>query len=145
MAKIYETQKDFEQDKLKDQAADMNLKAGSQAILGMSSMVLGSVINDYNTKQTGGLKFASLALIAVGAIEFVRSLFTGSKASDLTLKKERLGPPVVVLPPEMGGSTIVDSAQLDNPSCGCKLKHTQAVQPKTLLEQAVKSEIPLAK
>lgn len=135
MAKIYETQKDFEQDKLKDQSKDQYLKAAGQMSTGLASALGASIVDSINTKNSTGMRVASSLLNIFGIIEVVRSLFTASKGHDLALKHERMGPQAVVLPLE----TVPNG---NGESCN-KCKHTQTIQPTTLLEQAARTDSTL--
>lgn len=141
MAKIYETQRDFEQDKLKDQVKDTNLRAASHAVVGTSAALLGSAVNNLNTERSGGLKAVSWALLAVGVVEWVRSLFIASKGRDLAKEHERMGPQTVIFPPEIAVQSAMGMSVAGEPSCTtCKHKASRTVQPTTLLERAEKSD-----
>src|SRR5581483_4826383 len=99
MAKIYETKEDFERDKLKEQAQGLRLSAEKQSGLGMS-LIGGSFLADLFHQQKpetrGWLRYTSFLLAFTGIIEAVRSWFTSSKAHNLELQSERLGPEQVV-------------------------------------------------
>lgn len=137
MAIIYETQKDFEQDKLKEQSKDLYLKSANEVGTGLASALLGSVVSSVNTKNSTGLGFVSSALNIIGVVQVVRSFFTASKAHNLQLERERMGSQTVVLPP--------DAPDIGCQSCSGKAKHSQAIQPTTLLEQAEKRFMALAR
>jgi hypothetical protein len=65
----------------------------------------------------------------------VKSWITGSKAHDLELQRERLGPAQVVLPQE-----LAMAAEPEKECAPCKLKKFGELhQPKTLAEHAEKT------
>ncbi len=138
MAVIYETKEDFERDKLKDQVKDVSLHGERQASLGLASVIGGTIVDTINTKRTGGLRLASIALNVVGIVEIVKSMFTASKAHDLRLKHERMGPQVSVIPSDSEIPTM-------EPARCCNRKHTANIQPTTLIEQAQRPEEPLVR
>ncbi|MEK6747177.1 MAG: hypothetical protein AABY33_09140 [Pseudomonadota bacterium] len=138
MAIIYETQTDLEREKLKDQSTDVYIKSAEQAATGMTSVVLGSLINDFNNKDSGAMRLASLAASVFGAVKVVQSLFTANKAHNLKLEKERLGPQTIVFPPDGHTSSGSSMAVVGEKPCCEKGNCDRNIQPKTLLEQAEK-------
>lgn len=119
MAKIYETHKDFERDKLKDQARDMREVSNSQGYLGTTLFAAGWITRLYNEAARaprGWVNTLSWALEVVGLVGMVKSWFTSHKAHDLAMQRDRLGPEHVVLPPEMGAA----QQQQDCTSCAVK-------------------------
>lgn len=143
MAIIYETQKDFERDKLKDQARNMSFKSSEQMGNALAASLLGVFIDSANTKKSVGLNIVSGALAAVGIVELVHSLISRSKARDLRLQHERMGPQTVILPPEIPAAVNVMQTMNDKACCG--KRYSQTIQPATLLEHAAKPEATLAR
>ena len=137
MAKIYETKEDFEKDVLKDQAKDLRLQAANQSSYGLALTGLGLGIENFARnlgKTSGWLSLVTIGTSVVGLMELIRGWSTDSKAHDLELKRERLGPETIVLPPDM---PLNDASEKD---CGCKFKRfTKTSNPTSLTEQAVNS------
>lgn len=134
MAKIYETSADFEKDKLREQAGELRQRAEAHnkaSWMMLAGALLADLWNITKRVPSRVLSVAGWAMFAGSVIETFKSWQTHSKAHDLELKRERLGPEIAVLPP---------GAENDK-ECGCKSKH--AVSPKTLLEQAAKTGFPL--
>ncbi|MEZ5691779.1 MAG: hypothetical protein R3D71_08970 [Rickettsiales bacterium] len=95
MATVYETQKDYEQNKLKEQASKLNYKAESQFSTGAVSGLVGVAVDNYNLRKASpstGLSWAASILNIVGIIQVVRSFLTRNRAHDLSLERERMGP-----------------------------------------------------
>jgi hypothetical protein len=142
MAKRYDTQEDFQRDVLKDQAQNLRLSAERQSgwgatLVGMS--FLGDLLNSGPVKR-GWLGVASSVVGIIGIIESVRAWFTHSKAHNLELERERLGPEQIVLPSEMGGH----SADAALTPCE-KKKFADAVNAQSLMEQAAREQAPMAR
>lgn len=137
MAKIYETQQDFERDMLAEQATGLREKAHKHDGTGWALM-LGSVLVDlWNTTRrysSRAMSFASGVLAVAGIIEWIQGWRTHSRAHDLDLQRERLGPGMIVLPPPEGQALAQDE------ECqACKLKsHRHARLRKTPLDFAEK-------
>lgn len=130
MAKIYETHKDFERDKLEQQSNALELKAQRQSNTGWALMAASLVADGWNMVKatpSRALSWTSGVLSIVGVIEWIQSWRTGSKANDLRMERERLGPARVVLPPE------------DVPA---DRSFAQGMQSKTLLQHAEKTDNP---
>ncbi len=132
MAIIYETQKDLERDKLKEQSQDTYLKAANQGGTGLAAFVVSSFIDCFNSNDSKALHLAGWVATIFGGVKVVQSLFNASKAHSLELSKERLGPQTVIYPPDVGGHGTAGEKEC----CG-KNKHSD-IKPKTLLEQAEK-------
>ena len=137
MAKIYETKEDFAKDALKDQAKDLRLKASRQAGTGSSLIIADffvQMLRASGTIKSGLVGIAGSVMGIGGVVQIIRSWFTDSKAHDLEMKRERLGPETIVLPPDM---PLNDTPEKD---CGCKFKKfSNIINPTSLTEQAVNS------
>ena len=147
MAKIYETQADLEKDVLKQQAQNLRLQASRQGGSGgglISLNLFTELWHATGRNLPGWLRTAGNILGIVGIIKIVRSYFTDSKAHNLELQRERMGPTTVVLPPEI---TVAHGAPAQedgiDPSCGCPLKRHAASHPTSLLEQAMRGDTTL--
>jgi hypothetical protein len=140
MAKIYETQDDFERDKLREQAKDLRLKSEKQVTSGMGWVIV-STIPSLFSRRPAWLDYLATLVGIVGIIDLVRSWGTSSKAHDLELQRERLGPGVVVLPPR-ADEVALAGAQKDD--CGA-CKHTKlANAPKSPLDYVEKvADLPV--
>lgn len=153
MAKIYETQKDFEQDKLDEQSKGLHIKSGDEFIEGVGIGAVGSIASYFSKSRAVALLSSALNLVGIGFM--IKSFFTRSKANDLELERDRLGPQHIVLPPDMPESDNLATVRSwfptaasvnfvenqDNPpekDCGCPHKHG----PKSLLEHALTSSDP---
>lgn len=132
MAIIYETQADFERDKLKDQSKDMFVQSANQVTTGLVSAVVGSLINNYNTNDSGFMKFAGLMAYTFGAVKIVQSFFTMNKSHNLHLEKERMGPQTVIFPPD-----VQSGVENGGKECCGKSKFSN-VKPTSFREQAEK-------
>ena len=139
MAKIYETKEDYAKDVLKDQAKDLHLKSEKQAGWGSSLILLNFFVDLLHAR---GARVSSLvqtvagALGFVGIFKFVQSWMTGGKARDLEMQRERLGPEIAILPPD------ITPANTPEKECApCKMKrYAAALGPTSLMDQAVKGE-----
>lgn len=134
MAIIYETQKDFEREKLKDQSKDMYLKSANQGGTGLAAYVLGTIASsfDRNSEKTGILSFVGFGLAVFGVVKVVQSLFTGHKAHSLHLEKERMGPQTVIFPPD-----VQSGVENGGKECCGKSKFSN-VKPTSFREQVEK-------
>lgn len=137
MAIIYETKEDFERDTLKEQSKSTYTQSLEQFSGGAVAVMVGSLIDDYNPKKNNVLWLASVALMIGGGIQAIRSMFTASKAHNLKLEKERLGPQTVVFPPDVpvASDMPVAGSNVEKACCSGKCHN---VKPTTLLEQAEK-------
>jgi len=130
MAIRYDTPEDFERDKLKEQALRTHLAAEQQARSGLGWLIISSIPSLFNNVPRW-VRWTADVMGVVGIIGVVRSWFTTSKAHNLELERERLGPQMVVLP---------DGAAARDVSCGCSLKsYTDWQEPKTHMDYAAKS------
>lgn len=148
MAKIYQTHKDYERDQLDKQAMDLRLAASSEARTG-SALFAGSLLLDLLNTAKGGMRhvltIVSGALFIGSIVEAVKSWRTNSRAHDLELERQRLGPAQVVLPADMHAPGEMEPTAPTKASC-CKSKRIQeALAGKTLLEHAEKPVDPGSK
>ena len=142
MAKRYDTQEDFERDKLKEQANDLRIK-GTQQFAGGMWLIVGSFISDgireLKPQNRQWMSYLSRGLTFAALIEGARSYFTHREADRLAMQRDRMGPEHVVLPADM-------SAPSQEQDCSYISKNfTSSVGHQTLLEQAIKSEQPLTR
>ncbi|NBX03255.1 MAG: hypothetical protein EBR02_04180 [Alphaproteobacteria bacterium] len=138
MAKIYETKDDFKRDKLDEQAKNLRLRKSEQGNSGMTLLggsFLAEIYHARSPETRGWLATVGSIMGIVGMIEIVRSWMTGSKAHDLELERERMGPQHVVLPA---------GAAPDKDCAPCMLK-TGRIEPKTLAEHAQTSDTLLGR
>lgn len=138
MAIIYETKEDFERDKLKDQAKDMELKAEKQSGLGLAFVIGGTIVDYLNKKGSSGLRWTSTALNIVGFVEVVKSMFTSHKAHDLKLQRERMGPQEVIIKGDVPPAEVLEMAAAHGEK---PCSHCDHHKPKTLLEHAEKGDV----
>lgn len=137
MAKIYETQADFEKEVLEKQAQELRMRAETQnkaSWMMLAGALLADVWNLTKRVPSRVLSVAGWAMFIGSVVETFKSWQTHNRAHDLELKRERLGPETAVLPPGENDKEKED--------CGCKTKYAA---PKTLLEQALRSDLPLSR
>lgn len=135
MAKRYDSQDDFKKDALREEVLKTQVKAERQATSGMA-LIGGSLLADFfhqrEPESRGWLQILSLGLTIAGITQAIRSWITSMRGHTLETERQKMGPLVVVLPPEQGGA---------EPECGCKDKlHAQPIGSKTLLAQAIRSD-----
>ena len=100
MAKIYETREDFKKDKLTEQAHALRTQAHQQDSLGFSMMAgsfLAGMFNSARAQTSKGLAFLETVLAIGAVVEWIQAWRTGSRAHDLELQRDRMGPTEVVL------------------------------------------------
>lgn len=138
MAKIYETKEDFQRDVIEAQAKDLRLRSERQASSGLALIGLSFIPSVVRVPRW--IEFVATVTGIVGAIDVVRSWFTGHKARDLEMHRERMGPGHLVLPAEMAaGLSVVHAPQKHEECSACRHKKmTDALKPKTLGEYADK-------
>ena len=136
MAKIYETREDFERDKLAEQAGALRLKAERQSGNGLAWLVASSIPAIFSKRAW--VDFAAAALSIVGITQLVKAWRSGSKAHDLELERERLGPEVIRLPADMLGSAPAHSVGEECKPC----RQQQALKPRSLMDFAHKNTEP---
>jgi hypothetical protein len=116
MAKIYQTDEDFQRDKLAEEASRLRLEAEKQSGFGhaISAMGFFGLMMSYmkhhpsdpkatHGKAAGAWLIGGFTGLAVGVIEWIRSWRTGNKARDVELQRHALGAGTVVMP---SGNTI---------------------------------------
>lgn len=138
MAIIYETQQDFERDKLKEQSKNTYTKSLEQAVIGSGAFIVGLLIDEANPKKNNILWLASLALMVGGGVQGIRSMFTAGKAHSLQLEKDRLGPQTVIFPPDVPVASDMPVAGSNSEKACCAGNKCHNVKPTSLLEQAEK-------
>ena len=139
MAKIYETKEDFQRDVLKDQAADLRLKSSEQNATGLaylSGSVLVDLWNRGRQSASAGLSIVSGALFIASIVNWVKSWRTSSRAHDLELERERLGPQAVVLPAEQASSLSAQQAHHDHECKTCKHRLGRLMKAQSHVEHA---------
>lgn len=138
MAIIYETKTDYEREKLKDQSNNTYMQAASQGATGMASVIVGSLIHDFNNKDSGAMRLMGNVANIFGIIKVVQSFMTGNKAHNLKLERDRLGPQNIVYPPDvpLAADMPVAGSNVEKACCAGSKCHN--VKPTTLLEQAEK-------
>lgn len=138
MAKIYQTPADLERDTLKDQVHQKSAEGLSQSVTA-GNFLFGAILSEWIRERKpdtrGWMSYLTWGAILVGAVQMVKSWMTFSKAHNLQLERERLGPENVVYPPDMPQS---QPAML----CCQGKSHAAAVGAKTLLEHAQKTDVP---
>jgi hypothetical protein len=132
MAIIYETQTDFEREKLKDQSKDVYMQSASQGGTGLAALVVSSVIDRFNSNDSKALHLAGWAAAIFGGVKIIQSFFTAGKAHNLELQKERLGPQTVVFPPD-----VQSGVENGGKECCGKRKYAD-IKPTSFREQAEK-------
>jgi hypothetical protein len=131
MAKIYETKDDFVRDKLHEQSSDLRLEAEKQSHASSTFLVASGIAEMFRLskpEKRGWLSYVSWAAIAGSVISMIQSWGTASKAHNLELEADRMGPQRIVLP--------ADVAPLDADQTFHSVKHTLLVEPKTLEQHA---------
>jgi hypothetical protein len=148
MAKIYETKDDFQRDMLDQQAGELHLKSEKQASSGMGWLVASSIPLFFE-RRPRWLDYIATALSVFGLVDLVQSWRTRSRAHDLELERERMGPqhimlPADTLPPGVSAQLpIIQPAKEDCAPCKHK-KMAGAVKPKSLADYAEKLSDPNA-
>lgn len=139
MAKIYETQTDFERDKLQQQTLQLREKSSREVAGGLTWMVLSSIpeaIRSYKPEGRGWLSFIGAAMNITGIIEVIAGWNTRRHAHKLELEAERLGPQRVILPAEPTAEQQAHQYALHEMS----RSFSQAIAPTSLLEQAQRED-----
>ncbi len=121
MTKIYDNKDDFVKDKLTEQASDLRHQAHRQESLGFSLMVgsfLADMWNATRKASSTALRWTGSILAIAAIVEWVQSWRTNTRAHDLELQRERMGPTnVVVLD---GNTPVIPSAEKECKPCRAK-------------------------
>ncbi|MDX2074108.1 MAG: hypothetical protein SFX19_07075 [Alphaproteobacteria bacterium] len=145
MAKIYETTQDLEREQLDKQAAHLRAQANKQTHRSLMLLTTSLIIDIWNRGKGAGsfiLSALSTALTVGSIMDAFKAWKTDGRARELEAERSKMGPEVVLLPPQSDSKPEMHQGDCDCHTKSPENRLHEALKGRSLFEYAQKPVDP---